>query len=92
MLSRQSFVTALAECDNLIAQYPLLDTLLAIRDQVEYLAALHRGEAVERARIKDLIIGVQVAREIEHLLAPHVIDVFVDITEYAHRLQHAQES
>lgn len=61
------FARAHDECQKLIVQYPGNSTLLSIRKQLEYLIGLEPGAHADRARLREIIIGVQTAREVEPL-------------------------
>ena len=62
------FNKAVGECDQLLAKFPGRQSLLSIRQQLEYLLALVQG-GQDRSRLKDIIIGPLTAREIEPLSA-----------------------
>ena len=58
---------ALGECNNLMEKYSNLRSLESIRQQLEYLLALEKGDREDRSRLKDIVIGPLTAREIEPL-------------------------
>jgi hypothetical protein len=67
-MSRHSlFTKALKRAENLEKRYPSVETIRSIIRQLEYLIALDRGDTHDRSRLKNIIIGVQAAREIEPL-------------------------
>ena len=67
-MSRSSlFLNALKRTEKLEKKYPDVETIRSILRQLEYLIALDRGEITDRSRLKDIIVGVQAAREIERL-------------------------
>jgi Tsi6 len=55
------------KCQLLQAAYPSSVTLQSIGKQIDYLLELARGTSTDRSRLKDIIIGVQTAREVEAL-------------------------
>lgn len=59
--------SALAACDRLLAQYPENNTLQSINAQLKYLISIASGDESDRSRLKEIIIGVLTAREIESL-------------------------
>jgi hypothetical protein len=68
MSERQElFEKALRKCNELLNQYPDHGALLSIARQIEYLHSLETGANPDRSRLKEIIIGVLTAREIEPL-------------------------
>lgn len=68
MSERQKlFERALQKCNELLNQYPDNGALLSISHQIEYLLSLETGVNTDRSRLKEIIIGVLTAREIEPL-------------------------
>lgn len=61
------FQDALNGCQQLAQNYPGNTTLESIEKQLEYLIGLEVGVVNDRARLRDIIIGVQTAREVEVL-------------------------
>ena len=59
------FNTAKRDCEQLEARYPECRALQSIKAQLDYLISLESGSNKDRSRIKDIIIGVLAAREIE---------------------------
>lgn len=57
--------TGLFKCSELLAIYPKNLTLQSIQNQIEYLLELEQGKVSDRLRLKEIVIGVQTAREIE---------------------------
>lgn len=55
------------KCSALLAQYPSSTALLSVLRQIEYLIGLDNGTITDRSRLKEIIIGVLTAREIEPL-------------------------
>lgn len=55
------------KCSALLAQYPNSTALLSVLRQIEYLIGLDNGTITDRSRLKEIIIGVLTAREIEPL-------------------------
>ncbi len=64
---QQLFEKALQKCNELLSQYPDNGALLSIARQIEYLHSLGTGVNTDRSRLKEIIIGVLTAREIEPL-------------------------
>lgn len=64
---QQLFEKALQKCNELLGQYPDNGALLSIARQIEYLHGLETGVNTDRSRLKEIIIGVLTAREIEPL-------------------------
>lgn len=62
---QQLFEKALQRCNELLSQYPDNGALLSIARQIEYLHGLEIGVNSDRSRLKEIIIGVLTAREIE---------------------------
>jgi hypothetical protein len=87
-LKPEVFQQALDECDALLAKYPALEVVLSIKDQVSFLADVHAGRRFDHSRFKDLVLGVQLAREVAHLLSPGIRDVFHEIAAFGYHLQH----
>jgi hypothetical protein len=61
------FEYALVACRRLLVQYPGNGALQSIQKQLEYLIGLESGAHADRTRLREIIIGVQAAREIEPL-------------------------
>jgi hypothetical protein len=89
-VSADLFREALRECDALLARHPDLEALHSVRDQVRYLADYHSGQSVDRSRVADLVVGVQLARQVEQMLSPSAAQLFGRITAYADRLKAQQ--
>lgn len=64
---KKLFENALKKCKELLSQYPDNGALLSISHQIEYLISLEIGQSTDRSRLKEIIIGVLTAREIEEL-------------------------
>lgn len=61
------FHKALDACVKLQGQYPEDETIDSIIKQIQYLISLETGQNRDRSRLKDIVIGIQAAREIEPL-------------------------
>jgi hypothetical protein len=61
------FMDARRKAQALHLKYPLLKTIESIIHQLDYLIELASGRSTDRSRLKDIILGVQAAREIEPL-------------------------
>jgi len=79
------FEQAINECDKLLAKFPGRQSLLSIRQQLEYLLALAQG-GQDRSRLKDIIIGPLTAREIEPLSAK-AANIFYKVSAEARLMQ-----
>jgi len=79
------FEQAINECDQLLAKFPGRQSLLSIRQQLEYLIALAQG-GQDRSRLKDIIIGPLTAREIEPL-SEKAANVFYKVSAEARLMQ-----
>ncbi|NHZ93945.1 hypothetical protein F2P45_33870 [Massilia sp. CCM 8733] len=55
------------KCSALLDKYPSSTALLSVLRQIEYLIGLDNGTITDRSRLKEIIIGVLTAREIEPL-------------------------
>lgn len=55
------------KCSELLAKYPDNIALTSISKQIKYLIALELGTSSDRSRLKEIIIGVLTAREVESL-------------------------
>ena len=55
------------QCAALKSQYPGVQAIESVGIQIEYLIGLESGALSDRSRLKDIIIGVLTAREIEPL-------------------------
>jgi hypothetical protein len=86
-LNAAVFQRALGECDALLARHPDLRVLLSVRDQICFLADVHAGKPVDTSRLADLVLGVQLARQVEPLLSPSTRELFDDIAAYASHLR-----
>ena len=58
---------ARARCQQVQREFPGMPTLVSIERQLDYLLGLLRGEHNDRSRLRDIILGVQAAREVEPL-------------------------
>jgi len=61
------FSEALSKSEALRSRYPEMKTLESIINQISYLIKLERGTVKDKTRLKDIILDVQAAREIENL-------------------------
>ncbi|MGF6415783.1 immunity protein Tsi6 family protein [Paraburkholderia sp. MM5482-R1] len=59
--------SALTASEQLLARYPENNALQSINVQLKYLMSVASGEESDRSRLKEIIIGVLTAREIESL-------------------------
>lgn len=59
--------TGKRKCQLLLDRYPGNTALLSISKQIDYLIGVEYGSIVDRTELKDIIIGVITAREIEPL-------------------------
>jgi hypothetical protein len=91
MLKKKTFEEALKACDDLIASNPGLGVLASVKDQIVYLEAVFSGSA-DASRVKDVVLGIQVARQLEPLLSPPLIALFYEIADFASRLRAADPS
>lgn len=64
---QELFKEALQKCHELLNQYPDNGSLLSIGRQIEYIQGIEEGTITDRSRLKEIIIGVLTAREIESL-------------------------
>ena len=55
------------KCRELLSKYPSNVALQSVDKQIEYLIELEKGAHSDRSRLKDITIGVLMAREIEQL-------------------------
>ena len=86
MLQRaRLFESALNECDRLLLKFPGRQSLLSIRQQLEYLLALAQG-GQDHSRLKEIIIGSLTAREIEPLSAD-AAEVFYKVSTEVRLMQ-----
>lgn len=53
------------KCKALLGQYPSSAALLSVSRQIDYLIGIEDGSVTDRGRLKDIIIGVLTAKEIE---------------------------
>jgi len=79
------FELALNECQKLLVQYSGNVTLQSIEKQLEYLIGLESGTQTDRSRLRDIIIGVLTAREIESL-DEDVAEVFYKVASEVSRM------
>lgn len=61
------FQRALDACTKLQDKYPEGLGLASTVKQIEYLISLETGQSRDRSRLKDIVIGVHAAKEIEPL-------------------------
>ena len=61
------FEKAKCQSEILSDQYPEAPTIRSIMRQIDYLTQLENGTIHDRSRLKDIVLGVQAAREIEPL-------------------------
>ena len=77
----QLFEEALSECNELMEKHSNLRSLESIRQQLEYLLALAKGDQ-DRSRLRDIVIGPLTAREIEPL-SQKAADLFYRVSAEA---------
>ena len=61
------FHKALDACIKLHGHYPKDETVDSVIKQIQYLISLETGQNRDRSRLKDIVIGIQAAKEIEPL-------------------------
>jgi Tsi6 len=61
------FEVAQAKAETLHVKYPDVKSIQSIIRQIDYLMALEKGISSDRSRLKEIVLGVQAAREIEPL-------------------------
>lgn len=61
------FEAALARTKELHLKYPEVETISSIARQIEYLIDLDTGVVTDRSRLREIVLGLQAAREIEPL-------------------------
>lgn len=61
------FEEALRETEVLQRRYPAVQTLQSIAEQLRYLISLINGSSVDRSRLREVVLGIQAAREVEPL-------------------------
>jgi hypothetical protein len=81
----QLFEQAAEQCHRLLARFPDRQSLLSIRQQLDYLLAVSRGEQ-DRSRLSEIIIGAQTAREVEPL-SPEAAGVFYKVAAEVRLMQ-----
>ncbi len=59
------FKKTLIETQILQQRYPSLETLRSVINQIKYLIYLESNTYSDRGRLSEIILGVQVARELE---------------------------
>lgn len=81
----QLFEEGLQQCNDLLANHPNSVALLSISRQISYLIELESGANPDRSRLKEIIIGVLTAREIEPL-DDKAAEVFYKIASVAKQM------
>jgi hypothetical protein len=79
------FQKALDETESLHRAYPDVQTLQSIANQIKYLISLATGASTDRSRLREIILGVQAAREIEPLNRD-LADLLYRVDEEAKRM------
>ena len=79
------FSEARVRCEELMLSYPENRALISIAKQIEYLIGLESGVHCDRSRLKEIVIGVLTAREIEPLDAD-VASLFYKVAGEATRV------
>jgi hypothetical protein len=59
------FVDARERLATLYSRYPEASVVISMQKQLDYLIDLESGTISDRSKLKEIILGVQVAREIE---------------------------
>lgn len=72
------FEDAKRECSKLQVIYPSNNALLSISHQIDYLIGLETNPNGDRSRLREIIIGVLTAREIE-LLDENAANIFYKV-------------
>ncbi|MEA1649434.1 immunity protein Tsi6 family protein [Nitrospirillum sp. BR 11164] len=76
---------ALLRCRQLRVAWPDSATLGSIHRQLDYLLLIATDPATNRARLVDIVIGVQAAREVE-AMDPDLADLLHAISAWVDRL------
>jgi hypothetical protein len=76
---------AISRCEKLKACFPSLPVLDSIANQLQYLRSVLLGQESDFHRIKEIIIGVQTAREIESL-DMETAEIFYKISELVDKM------
>ena len=79
------FQDAHARAKALYKTYPELMTIDSVIRQIDYLIDLETGLSTDRSRLKEIILGVQAAREIEPLDAD-LAEMLYTVSEQAQRM------
>ena len=67
-------------------KFPRIDTITSVINQLDYLIGLESGTETNRDRLKDIIIGIQAAREIE-LLDEEAANLLYDVALEVDRMK-----
>ena len=67
MKRMELFENAAAQCKQLLDKHPDNQAIVSIISQLDYLVAVESGKNPDRTRLKDIVIGILAAREIEPL-------------------------
>ena len=86
MNSLALFQNALKMARKFETTYPELGVLRSIIGQLEYLVAIELGTENDRSRLKDIIVGVQAAREIDSIDLKFA-DVLYQVAEAVERMR-----
>lgn len=86
MSDRQKlFEKALHKSEELSLKHPNVDAFISISRQLEYLLNLELGVDVDRSRLREIVIGVLTAREVEPL-DEEAADLFYQVSGEAKRM------
>jgi len=59
------FSEAKRRLGDLYERYPEASVVVSMQNQLDYLIQIESGESTDRSRLKEIVLGVQTAREIE---------------------------
>lgn len=81
---------AIERCNVVAAKYGEMPPFPSVRAQLGYLSDLVAGRATDKKRLKEIILGVQAAREIESLDEP-LADLLYKISAEVDRMLRATD-
>lgn len=79
------FEAARTKAETLHVNYPEVKTVESIIRQIDYLIGLATGVLDDRSRLKEIVLGVQAAREIEPL-DPTLAEMLYAVNEQAQQM------
>lgn len=79
------FTNARTQVEALRIKFPGVQTLESIVRQIDYLIDLQSGRIEDRSRLKDIVLGVQAAREVEPLDSS-VAEILYAVNEQAQKM------